>query len=555
VLFNRCASTKSITYDKDNRPKKITSQVTDKNNTYNAGLVSANYSYDVYGRNNSTVYKHGEDTSVLTRTIRYVNPSDTTTTSIIHTLNNHTDLYDKTYTYTYDAQGNITSISNGTGTITYKYDKLNQLIRENNPITGETWEYTYDLGGNITSKTKYDYTTAANPTNGEDPIVYVYGDPNWPDLLTEYNDQEIESDAIGNMLSDGTWSYEWQHGRQLDSMSNGTTTVNFDYDASGMRIRKAIGTNVWRYTYNGSTLSYMTDGTNELFFSYDSTGPMAVKYNGTDYYYVLNAQGDVIALVNSSGSEVVSYTYGPWGELLSTGGSMASTLGQHNPLRYRGYVYDDETGLYYLQSRYYNPEMGRFINTDTTDILTATPNELTDKNLFAYCDNNPVVRVDYGGEFWDTVFKVAAAVTVTAVTVMVIVGTGGIGAAPILAAASTLAGTAVSAGTVITAAASVAVGGTATMLFAKHNDRGNSRNPTSRNQMQKQVTSKQAPKEVDRVDPPHVNAPKQQNHIHFKDGTAINMDGSLSHESRGIPKITKAILEWIIKNGWGLPKF
>ncbi|MBE7067627.1 MAG: RHS repeat-associated core domain-containing protein [Ruminococcaceae bacterium] len=195
------------------------------------------------------------------------------------------------------------------------------------------------------------------------------------------------------MLGDGTWSYEWQHGRQLDSMSNGTTTVNFDYDASGMRIRKAIGTNVWRYTYNGSTLSHMTDGTNTLYFSYDSNGAMAVNYNGTMYYYVQNAQGDVIALVNSSGSEVVSYTYGPWGKLLFVGGSMKDTLGQHNPLRYRGYVYDTETGLYYLQTRYYNPEMGRFITADSQ----LNEASILGYNLFAYCYNNPISFFDNDG--------------------------------------------------------------------------------------------------------------------------------------------------------------
>ena len=79
---------------------------------------------------------------------------------------------------------------------------------------------------------------------------------------------------------------------------------------------------------------------------------------------------------------------------------MAGTLGAANPLRYRGYVYDTETGLYYLQSRYYNPEICRFINIDSLAVLTATPGELTDKNLFAYCDNNPVNRQNDGGRFW-----------------------------------------------------------------------------------------------------------------------------------------------------------
>ena len=80
-----------------------------------------------------------------------------------------------------------------------------------------------------------------------------------------------------------------------------------------------------------------------------------------------------------------------------------------NPFDYRGYYYDTETGLYYCQSRYYDPEVDRFLNADTTDILVAKK-DVYDKNLFAYCDNNPVVRYDTGGEFWDTLFDVVSLV-------------------------------------------------------------------------------------------------------------------------------------------------
>ena len=110
-----------------------------------------------------------------------------------------------------------------------------------------------------------------------------------------------------------------------------------------------------------------------------------------------------MGLKDSSSQTVVAYVYDAWGRLLTTTGTLKDTLGLHNPLRYRGYVYDRETGLYYVQSRYYNPEIGRWLNADIPDVLTVTPNALTDKNLFAYCDNNPVVRSDYGGEFWNVV--------------------------------------------------------------------------------------------------------------------------------------------------------
>lgn len=89
--------------------------------------------------------------------------------------------------------------------------------------------------------------------------------------------------------------------------------------------------------------------------------------------------------------------------MLDISGTYASTLGQNNPTRYRGYYYDSGTGLYYLNSRYYDSAVGRFMNADSFDTLIATPKQLTDKNLFAYCDNNPIVRIDEGGEFWNWV--------------------------------------------------------------------------------------------------------------------------------------------------------
>ena len=102
-----------------------------------------------------------------------------------------------------------------------------------------------------------------------------------------------------------------------------------------------------------------------LCFAHDAAGtPLSTIHNGTTYYYATNLQGDVVALLNASGTAVVTYTYDAWGKLLDTSGTLASTLGALNPLRYRGYVYDTETGLYYLQSRYYDPEVGRFINAD-----------------------------------------------------------------------------------------------------------------------------------------------------------------------------------------------
>ena len=135
--------------------------------------------------------------------------------------------------------------------------------------------------------------------------------------------------------------------------------------------------------------------TEALSFSYDASGmPMAVIYNGTAYFYTVNLQGDVMAIVDATGTAVVSYAYDAWGNILSVTGTMADTLGESNPLRYRGYVYDPETDLYYLQSRYYDPELGRFINADA---FTSTGQGILGNNMFAYCGNNPANRVDPTG--------------------------------------------------------------------------------------------------------------------------------------------------------------
>lgn len=141
----------------------------------------------------------------------------------------------------------------------------------------------------------------------------------------------------------------------------------------------------------------MAWGANRMYFTYDAVGPLSVNFNGTEYFYLKNAQGDVTGLVDSTGTKVVAYTYGPWGEAWGVSGTLASTLGAMNPLRYRGYVYDTETGLYYLNSRYYNPVWGRFINADNQ---ITTGSDLTGTNLFAYCGNNPMNRTDPTGEAW-----------------------------------------------------------------------------------------------------------------------------------------------------------
>lgn len=135
----------------------------------------------------------------------------------------------------------------------------------------------------------------------------------------------------------------------------------------------------------------MTWGTNTIDFFYDASGlPYAMKYNGTVYYYITNLQGDVMRIVDASQNIVTSYDYDPYGKVISATGTLANI----NPLRYRGYVYDQETGFYYLQSRYYDPAVGRFINADS---YASTGQDIIGYNMFTYCGSNPVNKVDPTG--------------------------------------------------------------------------------------------------------------------------------------------------------------
>ena len=293
--------------------------------------------------------------------------------------------------YGYDDNGNIASATlNGKWT-GYTYDELGQLIQVNDHSdtcsgeNGTTWKYTYDLGGNILKKERFAYADTTNPL---ETVTYTYGDANWRDKLTAVNGNAIAYDAIGNPLNDGTWTYTWQNGRQLQKMQKAGVTAEFVYNADGLRVQKTVNGVATKYTLHGKNVVHMTSGTDELHFFYDAQNrPAVVVYNGTAYAYVKSLQGDVIALLDGTGNVVVSYVYDAWGAPIGKSGSMAETLGTVQPFRYRGYVFDEETGLYYLRSRYYNPGWGRFVNADA----------LIDQNLYSYCKNSPMQFHDPSG--------------------------------------------------------------------------------------------------------------------------------------------------------------
>ena len=299
--------------------------------------------------------------------------------------------------YGYDDNGNIASATlNGKWT-GYTYDALGQLIQVNDHsdtrsgADGTTWKYTYDLGGNILKKERFVYNDTTNPL---ETVTYEYGDANWRDKLTAVNGSAIRYDAIGNPLSDGTWTYTWQNGRQLQKMQKSGVTAEFVYNADGLRVQKTVNGVVTKYTLHGKNVVHMTSGTDELHFFYDAQNrPAVVVYNGVPYAYVKSLQGDIVAILDENGNAVVSYGYDAWGAPLWCTGELAETLGKVQPFRYRGYVFDEETGLYYLRSRYYNPQWGRFANADA--LIGA--GKLLSHNLFAYCSNCSVCYTDASG--------------------------------------------------------------------------------------------------------------------------------------------------------------
>ena len=182
-----------------------------------------------------------------------------------------------------------------------------------------------------------------------------------------------------------------------------------------------------------------------LYFTYDANGaPLTVTWNGTTYYYVTNLQGDVVAILDAGGNTAVTYTYDAWGNH-SSYGSANSNLAFYNPLRYRGYVYDYETGLYYVSSRYYDPGIGRWINADIPETLTADFENFAQYNLFAYCFNNPVNMSDETGTWPSWVKKAVAVVTVAAVVVaataitVATCGAGSVAGVAMITATATLA--------------------------------------------------------------------------------------------------------------------
>ena len=404
--YNGVTRTTSYTYTSpDNLPASTS--------FFSIGKVST--AYDGLTRPYQSTYKTGSDYSDATAAYSYVNwTSDTDrTTSLVRGIDyTHTsglldvsDLY-----YTYDEARNITSERVWTTDDTkplrekYTYDKKNQLTRHDSKTQNATFVYTYDSAGNIKSVKRYAFTTGALPSSALETRSYVY-DSSWGDLLTKYNGKTVGHDAIGNMTSYNGASYSWQ-GRELRKITSGSNTYSYKYDADGIRTSKTVNGTKTEFFLNGSQILAQKTGDTTMLFFYDSTGKRVGFANGdTLYYYLYNVQGDVVAIMRAATGQVVArYSYDAWGKCTVTNAS-GYTVGEKNPFRYRGYYYDTETGLYYLNSRYYSPEFGRFISADNA--ISNSGKSVNGYNLFAYCFNNPVNMDDQAGN-WPQWIKDAA---------------------------------------------------------------------------------------------------------------------------------------------------
>lgn len=336
--------------------------------------------------------------------------------------------------YSYDKMGNISAIfKNGTLIVKYTYDKLNRIIREDNRTLKHTWVFAYDNNGNIITKKETDFTLKENT---EDCVFTEH--------LYEYDGDEL-------VYYDGkTCCYMAKTGKPSIYKNNnvywsGVNVVEygnntFTYDACGRRLTK--NNLVYTYDSNGKLIRQ----SNGLEFFYDHTGVAGMKYNDATYIYRKDVQGNIIALLDSSGTVVVKYTYDAWGnyaaealdyydgkvqfknvdsdKAFNADYEKYKQLANINPFRYRGYYYDTETELYFLKTRYYDPEVGRFISPDSIEYLD--PETINGLNLYAYCNNNPVSNVDpNGNKWWHWFLGVVAVVALAAVVVASAVLTGG----------------------------------------------------------------------------------------------------------------------------------
>ena len=382
--------TKTITTGSDDDEKSFVS---------NDGVTNET-STDDFGRVSTVTTKQNKSDTVFTKQYSYYHGSESNATTnmvggISYKLSSDRVL---DYSYNYNDTGNVENVyENGKKVAVYTYDELNQLVWYADTRTGRYIRIVYDNYGNIQRMESYSLGTNWAPVKLLETRTYSYGDTNWKDKLTEFDGDSITYDKNGNPLTyRDDMTFEWENGRILKKITTSEKAIQMNYDSNGMRTQKSVDGVKTNYYYDSSNnLFALTQGSDTLFFYYDNSGEvMSVSCNGTMYYYIKDLQGDITEIVDKDGKAVAEYAYDAWGNMLTeNNGTLA--VGKLNPFRYRSYVYDEETGLYYLQSRYYDPLTGRFVNADVyCDTYTGNP---LSTNMFVYCENDAINYVDNDG--------------------------------------------------------------------------------------------------------------------------------------------------------------
>lgn len=415
----------TFTYNEEKQSYNSANDTVDKINTvsFAGNEILLSETVDFFDRTVNENFTLKIDSAVNTTASTVYTYDDTETTAsnrIIGVENKLADTTVSNYTYSYDASGNITEVrNNGTLLYKYEYDEAGQIAKDYNFATSTATTFVYDANGNIVSKTPYTNVTSADLSTATagTPITYTY-DTNWTDKLTSYNGQNIVYDAIGNPTSYRGATLTW-NGRLLTSYEKGEDRFEYTYDENGLRTsKKHFDNGVYNLTYHylwqnsklyGAKVTFAEDREPLILnYLYDGDEVIGVYLSNTVLLYIKNIQGDIISVVNTENNEIVlNYYYDAWGNISykasdSIAGAIVSVLVlAATNFSYRGYFCDYETGLYYLQSRYYDPEVCRFINLDDTGTTRIVADDSFVANLFTYCKNNPVNFIDSHG-YWPT---------------------------------------------------------------------------------------------------------------------------------------------------------
>lgn len=351
--------------------------------------TSINYNYDNLGK-----LKHMDFSGNLPINFSYKRNGEKGS-MIVNTMIINDDLY----AFEYDNLYNLTGIlKNGNPISEYVYDDRSQLLCDFNYEKNIKYVYKYDNEGNILVKQMYNLKT--NVLINQDALEY--GNTYWEDQLTKFNNEIITYDDIGNPLTIGNKSLKWINGRTLDSIVEGNNNINYFYNNDGIRVGKKVNNSSINYYLEGNKIIFEQRNNDIIYYCRDALNNLiCFYYNGQKYIYQKNYLNDITGIYDSNYNLLVKYTYDAWGKVLSIKDNNdneiadCNNIGIINPFRYRSYYYDDETKLYYLNSRYYNPEWCRFINSDgyLTDNIGSV-----DYNMFSYSKNNPITYIDIDGK-------------------------------------------------------------------------------------------------------------------------------------------------------------